>query len=135
MKKGSISLKEMCEKKGLNYYAVYQRIQTGWTLKQALAKPINKQKPHKIHGKKISLKEYCKKNKINFSKASNRFYGQKMSLEDAVDFSKGRSRTRFKLNGKIISLKAEAQKRGLSPSAVYQRVRRGCSIKKALDFK
>jgi len=121
-----------CAKRGLNYSTVYQRLKFGWSMEEALSTPINSPKDYEVGGEKVKLKDYCIKNKLDYITVRNRVHQSKMSFEDAIDMTKGKFHTRYKLNGKVVSIKEECNKRGLSYQSVISSLRRGKTVKEVL---
>lgn len=128
----SPSLAEECRKLGLNYSAVVMRIHSGWSREDALSKPINTQKKHKLNGKEIKIKHYCEKNDLDYFTVKNRLHQSGMRLEDAINFKKGKFNKRYELNGERVSIREECKRRGLNYITVMGRLQRGKSPKEAL---
>lgn len=118
--KKETNLKAICIKRGLSYHAVYQRIVSGWSVKDALETPINSHKKRIIDGKEVVLKDYCKKHKLDYKQVQNRLFQKKLPLEEALDLSQGKRPGKFKYKGKLVSLQKECLKQGRN----YDRVRR-----------
>lgn len=130
--KKEMNLRAVCRQKGLKYLTIYQRIKTGWTIKDALSTPINSPKKYIVNGKEVEIKGYCDKHKLDFTAVRNRIYQSGMSFEDAIDFSKGTIRKKFKLKGREIILKHECSARGFSYSRIQRLINiKGMSVLKA----
>jgi hypothetical protein len=80
-----ICLQEECRKRGLDYPAIYARIAYGYSVKEALSKPVRKTKKFFYKGKNYTLKELCAKEEWDFSFIANKLYVNKVTFEEAVE--------------------------------------------------
>ena len=101
-------------------------------MEEALSLPFSSSKTYQHNGKKVSLKEFCDENGLDYITVRNRLKQSKMSFEDAIDMSKGKFHKRYELDGKIVNIKEECRQRGLSYHAVMVHLNNGKSIREVL---
>lgn len=101
----SPSLADECRKLGLNYSAVVMRIRSGWSREDALSKPINSQKKHKLNGNEVKIKKFCEEKGLDYIAVRNRIHQSGMKFEDAINFRKGHFNKRYELNGERVSIR------------------------------
>lgn len=115
-------LKEFVRQRNLNYVSVYSRLKMGWTIHDAIYKPIRKQTYNiTLHAKKHNISYNSIKNKLN----------KGMTIEQAIEATL-KNKEKLK-NTKTGLTKEMVLKSGLKEITIRKRLKKGWSLDKALN--
>lgn len=130
------SLSDLCRQLGLNRAVISSRLHHGWSLDDAISKPIEtnfKQCYDPIHKKYYkSAREMCKAHDINYATFKSRI-DNGVSIEDALK-TKNFRKLKIEYNGRTYNtLKDACDDVGINYGTVMDRIINGWDVKKALS--
>lgn len=132
------SLFQVCKEKGLYYMTALKRIDRGWSVEDAVERPLCEKEKRKYKGQTVY--QYCKDNNINYETVQGRI-NRGIDLEKAITL-KPRDKEiikdsyrfcncKYKYEGKTLNQICE--ERGLPYCTIRRRIQRGMSIEEALN--
>lgn len=132
------SLFQICKEKGLYYMTAIKRIDRGWSIEDAVEKPLYKKEKRKYKGQTVY--QYCKDNNIKYQTVEGRIR-KGFDIEKAITL-KPRDKEiikdsyrlcncKYKYEGKTLTQVCE--ERGLPYCTIRRRIQRGMSIEEALN--
>lgn len=122
-----------CKEHDLNYGTIQARIKRGWSIEDAINKPIYSGKQFTYNGKEYSsINSFCKEHGLSCNLIRNRLR-KGCSLEDALNKPKSNRHTSITYRGRLYKSIAELSRdTGVSYDVLKNRLRSGYSIEECI---